>query len=250
MGKAHLAKAPFKVYAGHLNAEQKRCLALALKQWVMYDTAHVADGDENANQTSDDVMSAGGDHKWEDADLHSRSSRSMSAGEQSAMGEAYGGSSPFHGEGQPVGDPTAPDSDWFTDNEGESDLTIRVADVIPGDVPASTCWAHFATNKGTTASGRPTTPRRWGPAGRDSMKTKRTRGSGGTCRMTMEMIHHKQGPQHALGMRDHMIISMSHYFARADGGHFFEREPPCMTSASLARAMSPRTRRGLRGQGF
>ena len=80
MAKAHLKGGQFKVYDGNLNAEQKRCLAYALKQWVMYDSAPAADGGENANQSSDDVMSAGGSHNWDDADYHARSSRSMSAG--------------------------------------------------------------------------------------------------------------------------------------------------------------------------
>jgi len=146
MDKAHLLKkGQFKIYDGNLTADQKRCLAFALKQWVMYDQAPAADNDANRNQTNTDVTAAGPDHEWSDAGLHTRSSRSMSAGEKQLMKDAYGDTSPFHAPGQPVKDPTQANSGWFTGDEGDSDLTIKIADQIP-DCPSGTLgYAQFHT---------------------------------------------------------------------------------------------------------
>ncbi len=136
MAKAHLPKKPFKIYKGHLSADQERCLRYALKQWVMYDQAPAANGTGNRNETNDHVSSAGPRHDLSDAKDHARSSRSMSAGEKKAMDKAYGDSSPFHAPGQPVKDPITDDS-WFTDDEGAADVAIEPSGFIPG-VPANT----------------------------------------------------------------------------------------------------------------
>ena len=147
MDKAHLPKTPFKIYDGHLSADEKRCLQYALKQWVMYDTAPAADGGDNRNETNDNVMAAGPRHELKDAKDHARSSRSMSAAEKQAMKDAYGATSPFHGDGQPVADPTAPGSPWFTSDEGAADLSIEPTDNIT-EAPAADGLCLFGTHKG------------------------------------------------------------------------------------------------------
>lgn len=149
MDKAHLRPRSFKIYDGHLNADQKRCLAFALKQYVMYDEVPTADDGANRNETNDDVTAAGPDHNWEAADGHSRSSRSLSADERNDMRDAYGDSSPFHAPGQPVKDPTQPNSGWFTDDEGAADLAVEVVSEIQAEgVDSKTLGlADFATNK-------------------------------------------------------------------------------------------------------
>jgi hypothetical protein len=148
MDRAHLRKKPFKIYDGHLTADQKRCLQYALKQWVMYDQAPVANGTDNRNETNDHVTAAGPNHATGDAKDHARSSRSMSEAERDAMKDRYGASSPFHADGQPVKDPTQPNSGWFTDDEGAADISVEVTDNIPGEKASTAGKMEYGTEKG------------------------------------------------------------------------------------------------------
>ena len=136
MDKAHLPKKPFKIYDGHLSADQKRCLQYALKQWAFYDQAPL-EGQGNRGSTGAAITEAGGQHDLGDVagdDPHARSQRSLGALERGAMQKAYGDASPFREGGDPT---TAAGAGWFTGNEGEADLSIEPTDEVPNQPNAT-----------------------------------------------------------------------------------------------------------------
>jgi hypothetical protein len=147
MDKAHLPKKPFKIYDGHLSADEKRCLQYALKQWVYYDTAPL-EGEGNRGNTGAAITQAGGDHNLDDtSDHHARSQRSLGGLERGAMKKAYGNTSPF----TQGGDPTQPGgAGWFTDDEGAADLTIEPTDEVPGEEGATFGRCDFGVVSTTT----------------------------------------------------------------------------------------------------
>jgi hypothetical protein len=159
MDKAHLKPKPFKIYDGHLTAQQKTCLQYALKQWVYYDEAPIADAGANRNESNDHVMAAGKQHNMKDAKDHARSSRSMSAGERDLLKKTYGNTSPFKGGG----DPTKPEgAGWFTSDEGAADVSIEPTSTVPTGGDNTLGWMQYGTtvendvvNKGGLSSSLP-----------------------------------------------------------------------------------------------
>lgn len=133
----------FKIYDGHLTADQKRCLRYALKQWVMYDAARsqkkLSTGrGPNRNETARGVMTPGPYHILQNAATtnpakkHHLCSRCMSVRENNLMRRVYGATSPFHDGSGVVADPVKNPGAWFTSNELAADLTIEPVQSIPG----------------------------------------------------------------------------------------------------------------------
>jgi WD40-like Beta Propeller Repeat len=254
MDKAHLPKKPFKIYDGHLSADQKRCLQYALKQWVDYDHAPL-EGEGNRGSTGASITEAGGHHDLGDVGPNSRSQRSLGAGERGAMQKAYGDASPFAAGG----DPTKPEgAGWFTSDEAAADLIIEPTGQVPGESGGTFGRCDFGTveipHPGTSVT---------------TLEKGRLKDTGAIIWMRTEpsddqtwcypsdtdgdgFITNADAPCPAGTLDYYMIIKheLAHYFSFSHEGNQFEHveNPPPVYDppASLcSRAMTPFDERGI-----